>query len=118
MYSKTTHFITYDGKTKYYVPIEDLNVEHEEAVQRTQEMAALVGIGNLLDRKPAYQVDITKVAIARALVKKPRVTIGRTIIKLRCSFKTSNALKKLNVFKKRITTIFVTRPKAMSIGMV
>ena len=34
-------------------PLENLNVNMEEASERTKEMAALVGIGNLLDRKPA-----------------------------------------------------------------
>ncbi|MCK5732098.1 MAG: ABC transporter ATP-binding protein, partial [Tenericutes bacterium] len=56
-------------------PLENLDVPREEAIQRVKDMANLVGIGTLLDRKPSQLSggQQQRVAIARALVKKPRV---------------------------------------------
>ena len=58
-------------------PLENIKVPKVEALQRAQEMADLVGIGELMDRKPKQLSggQQQRVAIARALVKKPRVLL-------------------------------------------
>lgn len=103
-------------------PLENLNVEHEEAVQRTQEMAALVGIGNLLDRKPAQLSggQQQRVAIARALVKKPRVLLldePLSNLDARLRLQMREEIKRIQR-ETGITTIFVThdQEEAMSIS--
>ena len=58
-------------------PLENIKVPKQEAVERAQEMANLVWIGELMDRKPKQLSggQQQRVAIARALVKKPRVLL-------------------------------------------
>ncbi|HBP26091.1 MAG TPA: ABC transporter ATP-binding protein, partial [Acholeplasmatales bacterium] len=58
-------------------PLENLKVEKDEAAKLAQEMAELVHIGDLMDRKPSQLSggQQQRVAIARALVKKPRVLL-------------------------------------------
>jgi len=58
-------------------PLENLRVEKNEAAKLAQEMAELVHIGDLMDRKPNQLSggQQQRVAIARALVKKPRVLL-------------------------------------------
>src|SRR5690554_330737 len=55
-------------------PLENIRVPKKEAQIRTQKMAELVHIGDLMDRKPNQLSggQQQRVAIARALVKEPR----------------------------------------------
>lgn len=103
-------------------PLENLNVDHKEAVERTKEMAALVGIGNLLDRKPSQLSggQQQRVAIARALVKKPRVLLldePLSNLDARLRLQMREEIKRIQR-ETGITTIFVThdQEEAMSIS--
>ena len=59
-------------------PLENIKVPKGEALQRAQEMADLVGIGELMDRKPKQLSggQQQRVAIARAIVAKPNVILA------------------------------------------
>lgn len=102
-------------------PLENLKVPRDEALERTQEMANLVGIGNLLDRKPAQLSggQQQRVAIARALVKKPRVLLldePLSNLDARLRLQMREEIKRIQR-ETQITTIFVThdQEEAMSI---
>jgi multiple sugar transport system ATP-binding protein len=103
-------------------PLENLKVPKEEALQMTQEMANLVGIGELLDRKPAQLSggQQQRVAIARALVKKPRVLLldePLSNLDARLRLQTREEIRRIQR-ETGITTIFVThdQEEAMSIS--
>lgn len=103
-------------------PLENLKVKRDEAEVLVQEMAALVGIGDLLDRKPAQLSggQQQRVAIARALVKKPRVLLldePLSNLDARLRLQTREEIKRIQR-ETRITTIFVThdQEEAMSIS--
>lgn len=103
-------------------PIENLQVPREEALVETQAIANLVGIGNLLDRKPAQLSggQQQRVAIARALVKKPRVLLldePLSNLDARLRLQMREEIKRIQR-ETGITTIFVThdQEEAMSIS--
>lgn len=103
-------------------PLENLKIPKEEALQMTQEMADLVGIGELLDRKPAQLSggQQQRVAIARALVKKPRVLLldePLSNLDARLRLQTREEIRRIQR-ETGITTIFVThdQEEAMSIS--
>lgn len=103
-------------------PLENLKVPKEEAVVRAQEMADLVGIGELMDRKPKQLSggQQQRVAIARALVKKPRVLLldePLSNLDARLRLQTREEIKRIQR-ETGITTIFVThdQEEAMSIS--
>ncbi len=103
-------------------PLENLQVEREEALKETQAIANLVGIGNLLDRKPAQLSggQQQRVAIARALVKKPRVLLldePLSNLDARLRLQMREEIKRIQR-ETGITTIFVThdQEEAMSIS--
>ncbi|MFA6693028.1 MAG: ABC transporter ATP-binding protein [Acholeplasmataceae bacterium] len=103
-------------------PLENLKVPKEEALQMTQEMANLVGIGDLLDRKPAQLSggQQQRVAIARALVKKPRVLLldePLSNLDARLRLQTREEIRRIQR-ETGITTMFVThdQEEAMSIS--
>jgi len=103
-------------------PIENLQVPKEEALVETQAIANLVGIGNLLDRKPAQLSggQQQRVAIARALVKKPRVLLldePLSNLDARLRLQMREEIKRIQR-ETGITTIFVThdQEEAMSIS--
>src|SRR5690554_4671149 len=88
----------------------------------TYEMAALVDIENLLDRKPSQLSggQQQRVAIARALVKKPRVLLldePLSNLDARLRLQTREEIKRIQR-ETGITTIFVThdQEEAMSIS--
>jgi ABC-type sugar transport system ATPase subunit len=64
-------------KQNIMFPLENLHVPTEQALERAQKMADLVGIGDLMNRKPMQLSggQQQRVAIARALVKEPRVLL-------------------------------------------
>lgn len=103
-------------------PLENQNVPKEEARARAMEMAELVHIGELMDRKPSQLSggQQQRVAIARALVKKPRVLLldePLSNLDARLRLQTREEIKRIQR-ETGITTIFVThdQEEAMSIS--
>jgi multiple sugar transport system ATP-binding protein len=103
-------------------PLENLKIPKEEARLRAMEMAELVHIGELLDRKPNQLSggQQQRVAIARALVKKPRVLLldePLSNLDARLRLQTREEIKRIQR-ETGITTIFVThdQEEAMSIS--
>ncbi len=103
-------------------PLENLDVPKVEAFERVKEMANLVGIGELLDRKPSQLSggQQQRVAIARALVKKPRVLLldePLSNLDARLRLQMREEIKRIQR-ETGITTIFVThdQEEAMSIS--
>jgi len=103
-------------------PLENIKVPKEEALERAQAMADLVGIGELMNRKPKQLSggQQQRVAIARALVKKPRVLLldePLSNLDARLRLQTREEIKRIQR-ETGITTIFVThdQEEAMSIS--
>jgi len=103
-------------------PLENIKVPKPEAMERAQEMANLVGIGELMDRKPKQLSggQQQRVAIARALVKKPRVLLldePLSNLDARLRLQTREEIKRIQR-ETGITTVFVThdQEEAMSIS--
>jgi multiple sugar transport system ATP-binding protein len=103
-------------------PLENIRVPKQEALDRAQEMADLVGIGELMNRKPKQLSggQQQRVAIARALVKKPRVLLldePLSNLDARLRLQTREEIKRIQR-ETGITTVFVThdQEEAMSIS--
>lgn len=103
-------------------PLENIKVPKQEALERAQEMADLVGIGELMNRKPKQLSggQQQRVAIARALVKKPRVLLldePLSNLDARLRLQTREEIKRIQR-ETGITTVFVThdQEEAMSIS--
>ncbi len=103
-------------------PLENMKVEKNEAKRRAQEMADLVGIGELMNRKPSQLSggQQQRVAIARALVKMPEVLLldePLSNLDARLRLQTREEIKRIQR-ETGITTIFVThdQEEAMSIS--
>ncbi len=103
-------------------PLENLQISRDEALNETQAIADLVGIGNLLDRKPSQLSggQQQRVAIARALVKKPRVLLldePLSNLDARLRLQMREEIKRIQR-ETGITTVFVThdQEEAMSIS--
>lgn len=103
-------------------PLENMKIPKAEALVRAQEMAELVHIGDLMDRKPNQLSggQQQRVAIARALVKKPRVLLldePLSNLDARLRLQTREEIRRIQR-ETGITTIFVThdQEEAMSIS--
>lgn len=103
-------------------PLENLNITRAEAIKRTHDIAKLVQINELLQRKPAQLSggQQQRVAIARALVKNPRVLLldePLSNLDARLRLQTREEIKRIQK-ETKITTIFVThdQEEAMSIS--
>jgi multiple sugar transport system ATP-binding protein len=103
-------------------PLENMDVPRDEAIQTVKDMADLVGIGTMLDRKPAQLSggQQQRVAIARALVKKPRVLLldePLSNLDARLRLQMREEIKRIQR-ETGITTVFVThdQEEAMSIS--
>ncbi len=103
-------------------PLQNLKVEKDEAKARTLEMAELVGLQEMLDRKPKELSggQQQRVAIARALVKRPRVLLldePLSNLDARLRLQTREEIKRIQR-ETGITTVFVThdQEEAMSIS--
>ena len=103
-------------------PLENLKIPQNIATEMAQEMAELVHIGELMERKPSQLSggQQQRVAIARALVKKPRVLLldePLSNLDARLRLQTREEIKRIQK-ETGITTIFVThdQEEAMSIS--
>ena len=102
-------------------PLENAKVPKAEALKTAQEMADLVQIGHLMDRKPGELSggQQQRVAIARAIAKKPRVLLldePLSNLDARLRLETREEIRRIRQ-ETGITTIFVThdQEEAMSI---
>ncbi len=103
-------------------PLENVKMPKQQALELAQEMAELVHIGDLMDRKPSQLSggQQQRVAIARALVKKPKVLLldePLSNLDARLRLQTREEIKRIQR-ETGITTIFVThdQEEAMSIS--
>lgn len=109
-------------KQNILFPLENMQISREQALEETKKIADLVGIGSLLERKPAQLSggQQQRVAIARALVKKPRVLLldePLSNLDARLRLQMREEIKRIQR-ETGITTIFVThdQEEAMSIS--
>lgn len=103
-------------------PLENVKMDKQEGLEKAQEIADLVGIGHLMNRKPKQLSggQQQRVAIARALVKSPRVLLldePLSNLDARLRLQTREEIKRIQR-ETGITTIFVThdQEEAMSIS--
>ena len=109
-------------KQNIMFPLQNMKVEKNEMLARTEEVARLVQIDDLLDRKPSELSggQQQRVAIARALVKMPNVLLldePLSNLDARLRLQTREEIRRIQK-ETGITTIFVThdQEEAMSIS--
>ena len=109
-------------KQNIMFPLQNMKLTKAEALARTQKYARLVGIEELMNRKPRQLSggQQQRVAIARALVKEPRVLLldePLSNLDARLRLQTREEIKRIQR-ETGITTIFVThdQEEAMSIS--
>lgn len=102
-------------------PLQNLKVPKEEALEKANKIAELVGIQNQLNKKPSQLSggQQQRVAIARALVKEPRVLLldePLSNLDARLRLQMREEIKRIQK-ETGITTVFVThdQEEAMSI---
>lgn len=102
-------------------PLQNLKVPREEALEKANKIAELVGIQNQLNKKPSQLSggQQQRVAIARALVKEPRVLLldePLSNLDARLRLQMREEIKRIQK-ETGITTVFVThdQEEAMSI---
>lgn len=109
-------------KQNIMFPLQNMKLTKAEALSRAQKYARLVGIEELMNRKPRQLSggQQQRVAIARALVKEPRVLLldePLSNLDARLRLQTREEIKRIQR-ETGITTIFVThdQEEAMSIS--
>ena len=109
-------------KQNIMFPLQNMKLTKAEALARAQKYARLVGIEELMNRKPRQLSggQQQRVAIARALVKEPRVLLldePLSNLDARLRLQTREEIKRIQR-ETGITTIFVThdQEEAMSIS--
>ena len=102
-------------------PLVNQKVKKEEIRERTEEMAKLVQIGDLLKRKPSQLSggQQQRVAIARALVKRPEILLldePLSNLDARLRLEMREEIRRIQI-ETGVTTVFVThdQEEAMSI---
>lgn len=102
-------------------PLKVQKISKEERQRRIEQTAALLGIGHLLDRKPAQLSggEQQRVALGRAIVRQPRVflmdePLSNLDAKLRTQMRTE--IKTLQ-HQLRVTMAFVTHDQAEAMTM-
>lgn len=105
-----------------HFPLKMMKVKKAEALERVQEIARLVQIEHLLDRKPAQLSggQQQRVAIARALVKEPKLLLldePLSNLDARLRLEMREEIRRIQL-KVGITAVFVThdQEEAMSIS--
>ncbi len=109
-------------KQNILFPLQNQKVGKKEALRRTVEVARLVQIDDLLDRKPSELSggQQQRVAIARALVKAPKVLLldePLSNLDARLRLQTREEIRRIQR-ETKVTTVFVThdQEEAMSIS--
>lgn len=109
-------------KQNILFPLQNQHVNKKEALERTVEVAKLVQIDDLLDRKPSELSggQQQRVAIARALVKSPNVLLldePLSNLDARLRLQTREEIRRIQR-ETKVTTVFVThdQEEAMSIS--
>ena len=109
-------------KQNIMFPLQNQHLPKQEIIERTNQVAQLVQIDDLLDRKPSELSggQQQRVAIARALVKQPRVLLldePLSNLDARLRLQTREEIRRIQR-KTNVTTIFVThdQEEAMSIS--
>lgn len=109
-------------KQNIMFPLQNQHLPKAEILERTQEVAQLVQIDDLLDRKPSELSggQQQRVAIARALVKQPRVLLldePLSNLDARLRLQTREEIRRIQR-ETQVTTVFVThdQEEAMSIS--
>ena len=108
-------------KQNILFPLQNMKMDKDEALALAQEMAELVHIGDLMERKPAQLSggQQQRVAIARALVKKPRVLLldePLSNLDARLRLQTREEIRRIQK-ETGITTIFVTHDQEEAMGI-
>ena len=116
------HMSVYDNIKYPLLALKDKNLSKEEMDKRIREIASLVQIEKLLNKKPNELSggEMQRAAIARALVKKPHILLlDEPLSSLDAYLRKQTALEIRRIQQEtKITTIFVTHDQreAMSIS--
>ena len=108
-------------KQNIMFPLENMQISREQALEETKKIAELVGIGTMLERKPAQLSggQQQRVAIARALVKKPRVLLlDEPLSNLDAKLR-EKTRKELKMFlgELGITAVYVTHDRVEALAL-
>ena len=116
------HMSVYDNIKYPLLALKDKSITKEEMDKRIKEIASLVQVGSLLDKKPNELSggEQQRVAIARALVKKPHILLLDEPLSSLDAYLRKATAKEIRRIQQetKITTIFVTHDQreAMSIS--
>ena len=106
------HMSVYDNIKYPLLALKDKNLSKEEMDQRIKEIASLVQVDTLLNKKPNELSggEMQRVAIARALVKKPHILLLDEPLSSLDAYLRKQTAKEIRRIQKetKITTIFVT----------
>ncbi|MCR5692589.1 MAG: ABC transporter ATP-binding protein [Bacilli bacterium] len=106
------HMSVYDNIKYPLLALKDKNLNKEEMDQRIKEIASLVQVDALLNKKPNELSggEMQRVAIARALVKKPHILLLDEPLSSLDAYLRKQTAKEIRRIQKetKITTIFVT----------
>ena len=106
------HMSVYDNIKYPLLALKDKNLSKEEMDQRIKEIALLVQVDTLLNKKPNELSggEMQRVAIARALVKKPHILLLDEPLSSLDAYLRKQTAKEIRRIQKetKITTIFVT----------
>ena len=106
------HMSVYDNIKYPLLALKDKNLSKEEMDQRIKEIASLVQVDTLLNKKPNELSggEMQRVAIARALVKKPHILLLDEPLSSLDAYLRKQTAKEIRRIQKETknTTIFVT----------
>ena len=115
------HMSVYENIKYPLLALKDKNLSKTEMDGRIKEIAALVQIDKLLDKKPNELSggEMQRVAIARALVKKPRILLLDEPLSSLDAYLRKQTAKEIRRIQQetKITTIFVTHDQREAMGI-